>query len=140
MAGGLGVTLKHPVSGPVTSSVVLPYPAHDQNVEIVTNQREYNSPSGKLFTVTVNAEFYRITRTFEMLSESQASALFAFLETANFFMSRIRFCYVDSVSGATREVACRLCRPPSEVKRMTNFRDVTLVFEQYTHPDAVTES
>lgn len=136
----MGVTLKHPATGSVTSSVALPFPAHSQPIEIEPNQKEFRTPSGKLFTAKIGPTIYRITRTFEALSEQEVADLFAFLEGVNFSYSKIRYCYTDVETGEAIEVVCRIIEAPSERVVHIRNRDVTLKFEQYTHPDAVTET
>lgn len=136
----MGITLKYPASGATTLSVSLPWPAPQQPIEIEPNQPEYRAPSGAIWTVQVGPPIYRITRTFESLTEAEVAALFAFLEGVGFAINEIAYCYHDRVTDTDVAVPCRIFEPPSEAISQTQSHDVSLVFEQFTHPDAVTET
>lgn len=136
----MGVTLEYPASGSATLSVSLPFPAHSQSIEANPNQKEYRSAAGRLFTAKIGPTIYTITRTFESLSEQDVADLFAFLEGVSFAYNKIRYCYRDVETGEDIAIPCRVVEAPGERLVHIRNRDVTLKFEQYTHPDARTES
>lgn len=136
----MSVELIYPATGGTLASVTLPYPALDQSVECGTNQSIGRTPSGTPFIQPHGGPFYRITRKFESLTEAEVSALFTFLKNIGFAAGEILYRYVDKKSGATRSAYCHIVHPTGETKLMRNVRDVTLVFEQFTHPDHVTDA
>jgi hypothetical protein len=135
-----GVTLKYPITGDPTLTVTLPWPAGQQKIDIEPNQKEYRSPAGSLWTVKVGPTLYRIGRVWEALTEAEAASLFAFLEGVDFAVNSVLYCYHDSVTDTDVEVECRILEAPSEAVAHIQMRDVQLVFEQFTHPDADTET
>lgn len=136
----MSVTLRYPITGTVTASVELPYPAQSVAIEVEANQLVHRAGAGFLWTSKVGPTIYRIRRAFEALTETQAAALFAFFETIDFSYNRFLFCYISSIDGLEKQIACRLSEPPGEQIIHLNNRDVSIVSEQYVHHDAVTEA
>ncbi len=135
----MGVTLNYPSTGSVTASVELPYPAHNATVECNPNQAVGRTASGMPFVQPHGGNHYRITRTFESLTETQAKELVDFLKTVRYGGGEVRYSYRDVHAGADRDVFCRIVYPTRETKLMRNIRDFALVFEQVGHPDHVTD-
>jgi hypothetical protein len=136
----VGVTLYYPSTGTVTASVTLPYPAHNAAVECGTNQFIGRTASGMPFVHPHGGNHYRVTRTFESLTETQAKELVAFLRAIRFGGNEIRYSYRDVHASADRNVFCRIVYPTRESKFMRNMRDFAIVFEQVGHPDHVTDA
>mgnify|MGYP003439128425 FL=1 len=134
------VTLKYPHTGSATHTATIPMPLPGPTVTIVKNQKEYRSPAGNLWTVKLGPTVYVVTRIFPALSEQQGSDVAALLEACGFARDKIRYCYTDVVTGESVEVVCRIVEAPAEQIVHIRNRDLTLTFEQYTHPDAVVES
>ena len=135
----MGVTIKYPASGTPTASVSLPYPAHEQSVTSGTRQDVGRTHSGTPFVASHGGRHYRIIRRFESLSETEAYDLLNFLHTVGYAAGEVCYEYVDHSDGSTVKSFCRIVYPTSETKLMRHVRDVTIVFEQYVHPDHVTD-
>jgi hypothetical protein len=136
----MGVTLEYPATGTPTLSVELPYPSSPVGIDPEPNQKEYRAGSGHLWTCKIGPTIYKIRRTWQALNETEIAALFAFLEGIGFAYNHLRYCYIDAVDGQERSARCRLIEAPSEQMVHISNRDVTLVFEQYTHHDALSEA
>lgn len=135
----MGVTLKYPASGSVTDSVELPWPAHGQQIELDPNQDLYRAASGRIFTRKRGRTRYRITRRFESLTNAQVVSLFDLWEAATFAKNRILYSYFDVETDHLRETPCRIIERPRETRIFRGMHDVELVFEQLTHPDALSD-
>jgi hypothetical protein len=131
----MGVTLYYPSTGEPTHSVALPNAAHNQPVAIGIHQAIGRTASGVSFVQPHGGTFYRITRTFESLTETESKSLLDFLETIVFAGREIRYSYVDARNGETRNAFCRVVYPTKETKIARSVRDISLVFEQFIHPD-----
>lgn len=106
------------------NNITLPNPAHNQPVETFGNQ-SVNYTQGNVAVIYRHGTArYRITRTFEGLSNSEAAALSAFYEA------------IGRSSGTLTYVgtSCRIIEEPRFTKVMKNIWDATLVFEQSTFP------
>lgn len=134
------VTLKYPATGSVTLSVDLPYPATSQTIDVQRNQKEHRAGARNLFTSKIGPTIYKVARVWEGLSDTEAAAIYTFLAGCQFARKKILFCYFDTRTGLTNEVPCRVIEDPLESIVHVNNRDVTLTFEQYTHPDHETDA
>lgn len=135
----MGVTLKYPATGSVTSALSLPWPAHDQSIGTDPNQSVYTSADGSTYTAIHGPPRYQIARVFESLTETEWDNLTTFLTACNYSFNKILFCYHDAVTNVDVSVPCKIIQDPKRVRRMLNIIDVTLVFEQLVHPDNISE-
>lgn len=131
----MSVILKYPSTGAVTHSVTLAGAAHGSVVEVATRQYIGRTPSGTPFVHSHGGVYYKITRRFESLTEDEAKALVDFLAVIRHAAGEIIYEYVDGRNGNTKQAFCRIVSPNDEMKLMRNIRDVSLVFEQRTHPN-----
>ena len=131
----MGVTLKYPSTGTATNSVSLPFPAHVQAVEFGRNQTVGRTPSGTPYVASHGEPWYRVTRTFESLSEEIVNDVVDLLSLVNYTAGELAYEYVDASTGSTVSVPCRVVGDPSGVKQFRGVRDIALVFEQRVHPD-----
>lgn len=136
----MDVSLFYPATGEPTNSVSFPYSAPDYPIEVLTNRNISRTASGVPIFQAHGRPAYRVTYKLESLSESAVSDLFDFLEMVRFAGSEIRRRYYSVADDVYRDVFCRVVYPTAETKLMRNVRDVTLVFEQLTHPDHVTDA
>lgn len=134
-----GVTLKFPASGVASNTATLPYPAHESTVTVGTQQHVGKTNSGVTFVHDRGGLFYRVTRKFESLTELEINELISFLTAIGFAKGEIRYEYVDAANGETRVVHCRIVYPTGQTKLMRHVRDVSIVFEQFVHPDHVSD-
>lgn len=116
----------------------LPLPAHSQPVEIETQQAVYHAGGGAVHAVKFGQTLYRISRTFEGLTEQQAENLLAFWELSGQASPEIKYRYTPA-GGSTKSVACRLIEPPRVTQVHRDNWDATLVFEQELFPVADSE-
>ncbi len=130
-----GVTLAYPATGDATLTVDLPWPAHDQAVELVANETVNYSPSGTRYTVRHGPPRYRITRLFESLTEAEAKSVIDFWHAIGGAGADIAYRYVEPVSGDHKSVTCCIVSMPQQTRRMKNIWDMPIQFEQGTHPN-----
>lgn len=132
---GTTVTLYHATAGTIT----LPLPAHQQTIETEPNQTVHHAAGGSVQVYRHGPVRYRITRTFESLTETQSKNIADFFVSVGRSGGSIEYRYTPAATGVAKAVPCRIIEAPQETKVMTGIRDVTLVFEQTTHPDRDSE-
>ena len=131
VGAGQGVTLV----GSNGTLVSLPWPAHNQPVESIGNQSVNYTAGGQVVVYLMGRARFRITRTFEGLTEQRVKSLSRFWVQNGRAAGAISYQYTDRATGDTKSVPCRIIEDPRETKTMRDIWDVTLVFEQSTHPD-----
>lgn len=127
----MGVSLFHSSAG----TVFLPWPAHEQPVEVVRNQLEQRAASGALRTVNQGPVRYRIQRTFEALTDEDQSDLAEWLRDVNFAASDVDYQYQPHGVDESRTVTCRIVDEIEAVRVHRDMWDVTLTFEQSVNPN-----
>lgn len=114
-------------------SVSLPFPAHNQEFEPVANQSVHRSASGVRYVVKHGPTYYRITRTFEFLSDQEIDDFIAFWNAAGQAANDILYEYTPK-GGSAKSVPCRIIEQPRIVKVHRDNWNLSLRFEQDTVP------
>lgn len=114
----------------------LPHPAHDQDIEPVANETIARSAGGTAIVDKHGPTRYRVTRTFEGLTDAQVKQVIDFWNALPGAAQELLYQF-DVHGAGTREVACRIVEPPQIEKVCKNNWDVTLVFEQTARPTRV---
>lgn len=121
----MGVTLTHATA----DDLDLPFPAHNQAVELESNQTMHRSAGGTLYTVKHGPTRWRVTRVFEALTDSEMRRFRTFFRESGEVGGDIGYAYTPH-GGSEASTACQIVEKPSiQLVHRDNW-NLTLVFEQ----------